>query len=172
MKIREVKTKGEEEIYTHLNAEFQRIARRDKKAFLSDQSKEIEENNRMEKTRGVAACSGFASRQEACAGERAGPGFQVPPPQTSPQSFRPVLLLTRQPIKSCVENCVVPLLSLAWSPPGCGWGSVNSPPVRRVLDALPSHRLMCPQSGASVGAVARRPEAFDACGELPPAVCS
>ena len=46
-----VKSKGEEEIYTHLNAEFQRIARRDKKAFLSDQYKEIEENNRMEKTR-------------------------------------------------------------------------------------------------------------------------
>ena len=53
MKIREVKTKGEEEIYTHLNAEFQRIARRDKKAFLSDQSKEIEENNRMGKTRNL-----------------------------------------------------------------------------------------------------------------------
>ena len=44
---REVKTKGEKERYTHLNAEFQRIARRDKKAFLSDQYKEIEENNRM-----------------------------------------------------------------------------------------------------------------------------
>ena len=50
-KIREVKGKGEKERYTHLNAEFQRIARRDKKAFLSDQCKEIEENNRMEKTR-------------------------------------------------------------------------------------------------------------------------
>ena len=48
---REVKGKGERERYTHLNAEFQRIARRDKKAFLSDQCKEIEENNRMEKTR-------------------------------------------------------------------------------------------------------------------------
>ena len=47
---REVKGKGEKEIYTHLNAEFQRIARRDKKAFLSDQCKEIEENNRMGKT--------------------------------------------------------------------------------------------------------------------------
>ena len=45
------KSKGEKESYTHLNAEFQRIARRDKKAFLSDQSKEIEENNRMGKTR-------------------------------------------------------------------------------------------------------------------------
>ena len=45
------KDKGEKERYTHLNAEFQRIARRDKKAFLSDQSKEIEENNRMGKTR-------------------------------------------------------------------------------------------------------------------------
>ena len=48
---REVKGKGERERYTQLNAEFQRIARRDKKAFLSDQCKEIEENNRMGKTR-------------------------------------------------------------------------------------------------------------------------
>ena len=48
---REVKGKGEKERYIHLNAEFQRIARRDKKAFLSDQYKEIEENNRMGKTR-------------------------------------------------------------------------------------------------------------------------
>ena len=51
MKKREVKGKGEKERYTHLNAEFQRIARRDKKAFLSDHCKEIEENNRMGKTR-------------------------------------------------------------------------------------------------------------------------
>ena len=51
MKTREAKSKGEKERYTHLNAEFQRIARRDKKAFLSDQCKEIEENNRMGKTR-------------------------------------------------------------------------------------------------------------------------
>ena len=51
MKRREVKSKGEKERYTHLNAEFQRIARRDKKAFLSDQCKEMEENNRMGKTR-------------------------------------------------------------------------------------------------------------------------
>ena len=51
MKRREAKSKGEKERYTHLNAEFQRIARRDKKAFLSDHCKEIEENNRMEKTR-------------------------------------------------------------------------------------------------------------------------
>ena len=50
-KRREAKTKGENEIYTHLNAEFQRIARRDKKAFHNDQCKEIEENNRMGKTR-------------------------------------------------------------------------------------------------------------------------
>ena len=50
-KIREAKSKGEKEIYTHLNAEFQRIARRGKKAFLNDQCKEIEENNRMGKTR-------------------------------------------------------------------------------------------------------------------------
>ena len=48
---RKVKSKGEKERYTHLNADFQRIARRDKKAFLSDQCKEIEENNRMGKTR-------------------------------------------------------------------------------------------------------------------------
>ena len=51
VKRREVKGKGEKERYTHLNAEFQRTARRDKKAFLSDQCKEIEENNRMGKTR-------------------------------------------------------------------------------------------------------------------------
>ena len=53
MKRREVKSKGEKERYTHLNAEFQRIARRDKKAFLGDQCKEIEENNRMGKTRNL-----------------------------------------------------------------------------------------------------------------------
>ena len=51
MKRREVKSKGEKERYKHLNAEFQRIARRDKKAFVSDQCKEIEENNRMGKTK-------------------------------------------------------------------------------------------------------------------------
>ena len=51
VKRREVKSKGEKERYKHRNAEFQRIARRDKKAFLSDQCKEIEENNRMGKTR-------------------------------------------------------------------------------------------------------------------------
>ena len=50
-KRRELKGKGETERYTHLNAEFQRLARRDQKAFLSDQCKEIEENNRMGKTR-------------------------------------------------------------------------------------------------------------------------
>ena len=50
----EVKGKGEKEIYTHLNAEFQRITRRDKKVFLSDQCKEIEENNRMGKTRDLS----------------------------------------------------------------------------------------------------------------------
>ena len=49
MKRREVKSRGEKERYTHLNAEFQRIARRDKKAFLSDQCKEIEEDNKMGK---------------------------------------------------------------------------------------------------------------------------
>ena len=51
VKRREVKSKGEKERYTHLNAEFQRIARREDKAFLSDQCKEIEENNRIRKTR-------------------------------------------------------------------------------------------------------------------------
>ena len=51
MKRREVKSKGEKERHTHLNAEFQRIARRDKKAFLSDQCKDIKENNRMGKSR-------------------------------------------------------------------------------------------------------------------------
>ena len=51
MKRREAKSKGEKERYKHLNAEIQRIARRDKKAFLSDQCKEIEENNRMGRTR-------------------------------------------------------------------------------------------------------------------------
>ena len=50
VKRREVKSKGEKERYTHLNAEFQRIVRRDKKAILSDQCKEIEENNRMGRT--------------------------------------------------------------------------------------------------------------------------
>ena len=51
VKRREAKSKGEKEIYKHLNAELQRIARRDKKAFLSDQCKELEENNRIGKTR-------------------------------------------------------------------------------------------------------------------------
>ena len=51
MKIREAKSKGEKERYKHLNAKVQRIARRDKKAFFSDQCKEREENNRMRKTR-------------------------------------------------------------------------------------------------------------------------
>jgi len=53
VKRREAKSKGEKEEYTHLNAEFQRIARKDKKAFLGNQCKEIEENNRMGKTRDV-----------------------------------------------------------------------------------------------------------------------
>ena len=53
LKRREVKSKGEKERYKHLNAEFQRIARRDKKAFLSNQCKEIEGNNRMGKTRNL-----------------------------------------------------------------------------------------------------------------------
>ena len=53
VKRREAKRKGEKERYTHLNAEFQRIVRRDKKTFLSDQCKEIEENNKMGKTRAL-----------------------------------------------------------------------------------------------------------------------
>ena len=53
VKRREAKSKGAKERHKHLNAEFQRIARRDKKAFLSDQCKEIEENNRMRKTRNL-----------------------------------------------------------------------------------------------------------------------
>ena len=53
VKRREKKSKAEKERYTHLNAEFQRITRRDKKAFLNDQCKEIEENNRMGKPRGL-----------------------------------------------------------------------------------------------------------------------
>ena len=53
-KRRETKGKGEKERYTHLNAEFQRVARRDEKAFLSDQCKEIEENNKMGKTRDIS----------------------------------------------------------------------------------------------------------------------
>ena len=53
LKRKEAKSKGEKERYTHLNAEFQRIARKDKKAFLSDQCKEIKENNRMGKTRNL-----------------------------------------------------------------------------------------------------------------------
>ena len=53
VKRREAKCKGEKERYKHLNAEFQRIARRDKKAFLSDQCKEIEENNKMGKARSL-----------------------------------------------------------------------------------------------------------------------
>ena len=54
VKRREAKSKGEKKTYKHLNAEFQRIARRDKKAFLSEQCKEIEENNRMGKTRDLS----------------------------------------------------------------------------------------------------------------------
>ena len=53
VKRREAKSKGEKERYTHLNAEFKKIARRDKKAFLSDQCKEIEKNKRMGKTRDI-----------------------------------------------------------------------------------------------------------------------
>ena len=55
VKKREVKSKGEKERHKHLNSEFQRIARRDKKAFISDQCKEIEENNRMGKRLGISS---------------------------------------------------------------------------------------------------------------------
>ena len=61
-KRREAKGKEEKERYTHLNAELQRIARRDKKAFLSDQCKEIEENNRMVKTRKSEITEHFMQR--------------------------------------------------------------------------------------------------------------
>ena len=62
VKRREVKGKGKKEIYAHLNAEFKQIARRDKKAFLSDQCKEIEENNRMGKTRDLFLISSASVR--------------------------------------------------------------------------------------------------------------
>ena len=66
VKRREVKNKGEMEKHTHLNAKFQRIARRDKKAFLSDQSKEIEENNRIGETRDLQ-CSCLENPREGAA---------------------------------------------------------------------------------------------------------
>ena len=66
VKIREVKSKGEKERYTHLNAESQRIARRDKKDFLSDQCKEIEENNRMGKSAAAAAAKSLQSCPTLC----------------------------------------------------------------------------------------------------------
>ena len=61
-KLREAKGKGAKERYTHLNAEFQRIARRDGKAFLSDQCKEIEESNRMGKTKDLFKKIGYIKR--------------------------------------------------------------------------------------------------------------
>ena len=64
MKRKEVKIKGEKERYTHLNAEYQRRAKRDKKAFLSNQYKEIEENNRMGKTRDLLKKISFPSGSE------------------------------------------------------------------------------------------------------------
>ena len=66
VKRREAKSKGEMERYKHLNAEFQRIARRDKKAFLSNQCKEIEENNRMGKTRDLFKKIGDIKRTISC----------------------------------------------------------------------------------------------------------
>ena len=66
VKRREEKSKGEKERYMHLNAEFQRIARRDKKALLSDQCKELEENNRMGKTRDLFCQEAFNRRLPVC----------------------------------------------------------------------------------------------------------
>ena len=66
MKRREAKSKREKERYTHLNAEFQRIAMRDKKAFLSEQCKEIEENNRMGKTRDLFKKTGEIKENTSC----------------------------------------------------------------------------------------------------------
>ena len=66
VKRREVKSKGKKERYTHLNAEFQRKTRRDKKTFLSDQCKEIEENNRMGKTRDLFKKIGDTKGAEGC----------------------------------------------------------------------------------------------------------
>ena len=68
MKRREAKSKGEKEKYTHLNAEFQRITRRDKKAYLSDQRKEIEENKGMGKTRDLLMASLVAQRLKCLPG--------------------------------------------------------------------------------------------------------
>ena len=75
MKRREVKGKGEKERYIHLNAELQRIARRDKKAFLSDQCKEIEENNRMGETKDlfkkIRDTKGtFHAKMSSCKGQK------------------------------------------------------------------------------------------------------
>ena len=77
-KRREVKGKGERERYTHLNAEFQRIARRDKKAFLSDQRKEIEENNRMGKTRYLKKIKRYQGNISCKDGHNKGQKWQGP----------------------------------------------------------------------------------------------
>ena len=74
VKRREVKSKGEKERYRHLNTEFQRIARRDKKAFFSDQCKEIEENNRMRKTRDLFLEKEMASHSSVLAWRIPGTG--------------------------------------------------------------------------------------------------
>ena len=65
-KRRDAKSKGEKEKYTHFNAEFQRLAKRDKKTFLSDQCKEIEENNRIGKTRGLFKKIGHIKGNTSC----------------------------------------------------------------------------------------------------------
>lgn len=97
------------------------------------------------------ACSGCASRLEACAGKRAGPVCMVPPTETSHLGSSN-LCYRLPPIKACVENCIVPLLALAWSPLGSRWGNRDFP--RQFYTSgilLHSHRLMCPQPGASMG---------------------
>ena len=86
-KRREAKGKGEKERYIHLNAEFQRIARRDKKAFLSDQCKEIEENNRMGKNRATDARKCRTRRQGATLKRRAQKAY----PHSLPPEIKPIL---------------------------------------------------------------------------------
>ena len=80
VKSREVKSKGEKERYTHLNTEFQRRARRDKKAFLSNQCKEIEENNRMGKTRDLGYLFTAAPAKHSHCSLPWTRGISLPPP--------------------------------------------------------------------------------------------
>ena len=101
MKRREVKSKGEKERYKHLNAEFQRIARRDKKAFLGDQCKEIEENSRMGKTRDlfkkIRDTKGtFHAKMGSIKDTRLGPA--LPLPRMVPATLPPT------PTEGCLNN--------------------------------------------------------------------